>query len=292
MQKNTTVHDGVEAFLAFRKARFAATTVQNDGHVLRRFARTFGPARQVRYLTAQDIEDWFYGPDGVMNVHRTRDRKQRPPVQPSTHNFYRTRLNMLFVFWTKRGLLKVDLLLDVQPIKVVRKQRQQPGPEVLLGLLDRAANPRDRAYLATAMNTGLRQNEILRLRVRDVDLDQGSLFVFISKSKVEDALPITADLAAELRRWLTRYAADLPVRLSGEHYLFPALSGNRFRKCENADGTWSTVNESGRWVPGKPMSHPERVVQAALSSAGLPTKGEGNPHAAAGSRPPLLRLPR
>lgn len=40
-------------------------------------------------------------------------------------------------------------------------------------MLGVAGNPRDRAYLATTINTGLRANEISRLRVGDVDLERG-----------------------------------------------------------------------------------------------------------------------
>lgn len=274
LSSKISVDEGVAEFLAHRQARLAASTVENDRFLLQRFARTLGGDRQIRYLKPEHIEAWFYGPQGVMAEHRTRDRRLRPAVQPSTHNFYRTRLNALFLFWTKRGYLRADLLTDVQPKKIVRKQRQQPRPDLLLAMLDKAKSDRDRAYLATAMNTGLRGNEILRLRVGDVDLDGGWLSVFISKSQIEDRLPLTSDLDKELRGWLAQYAGDLG-HLDETYFLFPARSGNRFQRLVAPDGAHCQVNVPGTWRPDAAMTHPERVVQSALAAVGLPTKHEG-----------------
>lgn len=276
MKTNITVQQGVEEFLDYRRARLAASTVLNDTHMLRRFVRNVGGDRQIRYLTARVVEDWFYGVDGIMADHRTKDRQLRPSVQASTHNFYRTRLKALFAFWTKRGYLKVDLLVDVDPQKIVRKQRQQPSPDLLWAMLDATSNRRDRAFLACAINTALRANEILRLRWKDLDLDGGWLTVFISKTRVEDRLPITSDLDAELRTWLTAYGQDLGRPFSPDDHLFPAKGGNRFTQPRLVEGVFVQENvPHHRWLADKPMSHPERMVQEALAAVGLPTKFEG-----------------
>ncbi len=92
MQSKITVEQGVEEYLAYRAARFAVTTVKQEGYVLRRFAVNVGQHRQVRYLQAKVVSDWFYGAQGVMAEHRTRDQVTRPGVQASTHNYYRNRL--------------------------------------------------------------------------------------------------------------------------------------------------------------------------------------------------------
>ncbi len=135
---------------------------------------------------------------------------------------------------------------------------------------------RDRAYLATLMNTGLRANEILRLRLRDVDLGGDWLTVLITKSQQEDRLPITLDLAPHLRLWLHRYAEELARPLLPEDHLFPARTGNRFRSVTTPDGRSGSVNAPSHWRPERPMTHPERVVHAALAQVGVPTKHEGS----------------
>ena len=61
-------------------------------------------------------------------------------------------------------------------------------------MLANTEDPRDHALLATAMNTGLRAGEVARLRVGDVDIGALSLRVWVSKSRVEDVMPMTSDL--------------------------------------------------------------------------------------------------
>jgi integrase len=274
MAEHKGLHEAVEEYVLMRTARKAATTAANEAFVVRRFAASLGDI-QVRHLRPQMVADWFYGIDGVMNPHLTRDRKHRAPIKASTHNYYRTRLAGFFRFCTQRGWLKVDLLMHVDPLPVPQTKRQQPAPHVLLGLLEVADNARDRAYLALAINTGLRASEIVALRVGDVDLDSGYLAVVIRKTGDVDDQPITQDLDVELRRWLIAYANDLERPLQGSDYLFPARKGSVWRYVRADDGNWEKQRTAPTWRTEKPLSHSHRVVQEALRRAGLPTLHEG-----------------
>jgi integrase len=178
-QHSVRLNEAVESYLTYRRTRFAASTVTNESFVLRRFAAWVGRDIQLRHLRAEKVEEWFHGPNGLLDEHVTRDRVRREAVQPSTHNFYRNRLASFFRYCTQRGHVRVDLLAHVQPMKVERKQRQQPSPHHLLALLDATDSGRDRAYIATAINTALRSNEITRMRVGDVNLDAGWIAVHI-----------------------------------------------------------------------------------------------------------------
>ena len=140
----------------------------------------------------------------------------------------------LVEYLARRGLTKHDLLAFVEPMRVARKVRQQPSPDTLLAMLARANEPRDRALLAVAANTGLRASEIARLRVGDLDLDTLTLRVWVSKSSMEDDMPVTADLAAEMRRWLLAYAKSIQRPLIPVDYCFrpapdPGTSGATVR---------------------------------------------------------------
>lgn len=159
---------------------------------------------------------------------------------------------------------------------MLRRERLQPGPRKLLDLLDVAATPRDRAYIAVGINTALRSNEMLRIRVRDIDLAAGSLFVTISKTNEEDVLPVSADLDVELRRWLVTYQKDLGRRLDSDDFLFPARRGGRYQWHRKSDGTQERTRTPPSWAPDRPMTHAARVVQEALAAVGLPTRGEGS----------------
>lgn len=187
-----------------------------------------------------------------------------------------TRLKAFFDYCTKRGWLRHDPLQNVQRMKAPRKRRMQPEARVLMSLLDHAANARDRCYLAVAINTGLRASEITRLRVGDVDLDGGSLKVWISKTKEEDDQPITLMLDRELRRWLTTYAVEVGRPLHVEDYLFPARLGSRYAWRYAEDGvTKEKIRTKPSWMTKTQVQKTERIVQEALAAVGLPTKYEG-----------------
>lgn len=275
MKQHPRLSEALAQYGAMRSARFAPTTVMNEMFVLKRFLAWLGEDIQVRHLRPERVEAWFYGKGGVRQEHVTSDGTTRPGIVESTHNHYRSRLKSFFVYCNQRGWVRDDLLVHVAPMQVPRKRRAQPPPRVLMDLLDHAESPRDRCYLATAINTGLRANEIARLRVGDVDLDTGSLNVWISKSKEEDAQPITSDLDPELRRWLKHYAEDLGRPLVQNDHLFPARLGSRYVWRLQPDGTKVRGHALPSWVPEKHVVKTERIVQDALAAVGLPTRHEG-----------------
>ena len=149
-----TLSQALGDYLALRRARYARATVQNESFVLRRFIASVGDI-QVRHVRPEHVEAFFYGQNGVMATHRTRDGLTRSPVWSSTHNYYRSRLKSFFAYCTQRGLTRAVLLAPVTPMKVEVRNRLQPGPEMLWTMLEGETCPRDRAILAVAMNTGL-----------------------------------------------------------------------------------------------------------------------------------------
>lgn len=266
--------EAVEDYLRYRQARYAKSGVEQDGYVLRRFVAQVGDV-QLRHLKAERVSDWFYGTGGLMTDHVTRDGVHRAPIKASTHNYYRVRLASFFRFCHQRGWLKCDPLAEVAPLKVTRQLRQQPPAESLLEMLEVAGNPRDRAYLATTINTALRSNELVRLRVGDVDLEGQWLHVVISKTHEEDRLPITSELDDELRRWLVAYARDLRRPLRPADHLFPGRKGSVYAWTKDEHGGSVRTRRPASWVPERPVTHTERIVQQALRALGLPTKYEG-----------------
>lgn len=279
MAAHPALSEVLQDYLSLRKARLAPTTFKNEVFVLRRFVAAMGDI-QVRHLTPEHLERYFYGPNGLMNEHRTRDGRTRPPVAPSTHNRHRTRLKEFFLYCSRRSLTRHDLLQQIPVQRVPVKYRLQPSADLLWQMLDNTDCPRDRAILATAMNTGLRASEICGLLVRDVDLDEGTLHVTITKSRTEDRLPLTCDLEAELRRWLATYRTrcaedDNAVVVTDSDYLFPAKTGPHFRWRMTENGYREQYQVAPRFVPHRRLQRIHRVAQAALASIGLETQHEG-----------------
>lgn len=276
--------EAAEEYLALQRAKRAgedhSSTVDADNNVLRMFMRISGD-RVMSNITPEHVESFFYGPGGLRDTHvilskRAGKKQTHPPVSAATHNHYRSRLKTFFAWATSRGYMKRDVMVFTQPLKVERQKRQRPNAITLLALLDQAANARDRAYLAVAVNTALRSSEIRSLKVRDVDLDAGFLAVTILKTKDADEQPITSELDAELRKWLTTYAEDLGRPLRDEDYLFPRRRGGLISHYETAEnGEVVMVRHPYVWVPDTPIRETHLIVKHALKQLGLPTYKEG-----------------
>ena len=275
------IDEAVDAYLGFReRKRFSHQTMMGDQRILTKFARDMRNI-QIRHLTPDHVSDWFYGPGGLMGSHRGLHKggKLLPGISPATHNQYRSRMKVFFDWMTKRGMTKVDLLEDVDALSVPTKVRQQPKPGVLLAFLDSAVHPRDRAYLALAMNSALRASEVVRITVGDVDMERGYFKVTTSKHKQGDLMPITEDLAKELRTWLDLYTVDAGRPLLDSDYLFPNISSPIFDKWVDDPDTGKRVLLRTERVVMPTVAlgiqRTQDIVHRALRAAGLPTKYEG-----------------
>jgi site-specific recombinase XerD len=129
MAEHKRLSEAVEDYERHRRARnIAAGTRKNEMYVLRRFAAWYGDV-QVRHMTPEKVARWFYGQGEMRCDHTTRDGRRRDPVAASTHNFYRGSLRSLFVFASRRGWLKADLLEEVDPLRLPTRLRLRPDPE-------------------------------------------------------------------------------------------------------------------------------------------------------------------
>jgi integrase len=258
-----------EAFEGYKQQRLmrdiAAPTRKNESFVIERFIANVGD-QLVKDLTPEDVEDWFFS---VRQPHKTRDGQTRPAVTNATANYYYARLKSFTSYLAARAYTRADLLSLVRPFKVERRQRLQPGVSQLMAMLSSAPNPRDRALLATAMNSGLRASELLRLRVGDVNLSELSLNVVVTKSRLTDTMPITRELATELRAWLTAYANSIPSPLTPDTFLFPRKIPGTYLWSTTPQGARVRLQGPSRWQPEEPMQHAERVAKAALKAIGI-----------------------
>lgn len=280
----------VEEYLSLQQAKRGdsqSSTARADLNCLKMFLRISGD-KQTYSLTPDHFEKFFYGKGGIRDDHvilsQRYTRKMAPPVADSTHNHYRARLKGFVQWCATKGYVRASLPADtfdsrfgvVRPLKVPKTQRHRPAPATLLALLDFANNPRDRAYLATAMNTGLRSSEIRELKVRDVDLRSGFLHVKILKTKDADEQPITQELDRELRKWYTRYAEDLGRPLGPNDHVFPRRRGGLISHYEyDEEGNAVAVRHPYIWEPTAAVTETHLVVQKALKAAGLPTYKQG-----------------
>lgn len=258
MPRRTTPHvsEAVDRFVTVRSAQLARQTCVNDRALLGRLARTTGDP-QLHLLTRRHLEEHFMALAGQ---------------KATSWNKERSRLRTFFEWCTRYGWIDQDLLIDIRPKRVVREQRLRLSEDELLRLLD-VPDPRDRAFIALAENTALRASTITSLTVGDLNLDQGYLHVFVTKSAYEDELPITSDLDREMRRWLVHYARELGRPLKGSDLLVPARTSPK-PQWTNPDA-WA--DRYGDLQPTVRICKPALIIQRALSrQLGVETlRGEG-----------------
>jgi integrase len=247
----------------------AQNTKNNDRSCLDRLARSVGPDRQVGNIKATDIQNFFREFDGQA---------------PASWNKSKQRVAGFLAFCQRQQWVVGDWLGDVPKKKTVRRERLRLAPDELVALVDKPDDPRDRAFLTVAVNSGLRSSEIVSLRVGDIDLENSRLHIFRQKTGQADILVLTPALRKRLDAWLGLYAAELRflaydkdgqlaegVTLDGSMLAFPAR-GKNVRTYDSTPGH----RGFGSLRPWSPISRPHRIVQEALGASGFDIKpGEG-----------------
>lgn len=251
-----TLTQALDEFLEIRETYVAKATLINDRSLLRRFVREIGATRQVHTLDRRTLELWF--------------AKEAARQKGSSYNKVRMRAGNLLQFCHRRGWLPEDPMTEVRPKKILKRERLRLSPAELLELPEYATDPRDKAFIITAINTAMRSGEITSLRIRDLDLTNGSLRVRIHKSQQEDVLPITAELDAGLREWLTAYTQEVGP-LDPDWFLFPARKPPVTRSIKG-----ERVTTPGGLKTASEVCHGSVIVQRVLRAAGhVLEPGEG-----------------
>jgi integrase len=121
--------------------------------------------------------------------------------------------------------------------------------------------------------TGLRIEQSLAIRCRDIDIEENTLTVTVGKSRLEHAeqrtIPLSPHLLAELRDWLENRAAD--------DYLFPAWGNNASgrrgaKKDESLRKAWAAATAAGEvreevWAPrNRRIARPQHAFRAGFQA--------------------------
>ena len=264
MSSPITLTAAASEYLALRSGQVESNTLAGEQSTTRLFVRFlnrhFSPTgdMQVRSVKPVHVEKFFYDPTvGQVGL-----------CAASTFNIRRSRTQGFVTFLERRGYTSTNQLMEnIKNRKVVKRERERLSVDVLTQILDAAKKPRDRIFLATLMNTALRQSEARGLRVGSVDLDRGLMFCILSKNKKEDFFPINSDYDQELRRWLTFYTEEVGP-LAPDMYLIPSMTK------PTMNGLTNDV-EDMKLKPYTEFKYVRRLMQDALRPHISDMTGEG-----------------
>ncbi|OII61236.1 hypothetical protein BJP40_06840 [Streptomyces sp. CC53] len=212
-----SLHEAVVRFTQAQQAHgVPAGTIKQYRLVNNRLAGRF-QGRQVAGIRESDLADFLYGDGGIL-VGRG----------PKTGTSYRSAINALFRYAKHKGWIRQELRCPKSPFRE-RGAPHEIAPTRLqedeLGLLiEKAEHPILRCMIAVAASTALRISDIRKIKLSDIDLQTGDLYVWVLKTGRFDALPLTLDLEEEIRRYLAWYTKDSAIPTAERIYLFPGWS--------------------------------------------------------------------
>lgn len=247
--------DGLVDYMALRASQdLSKQTTANENGVLRRFLAVNGNI-------------WCHQ---INERHVTRYFEEAAKTRsPRSLQLDHTVLTQMFDWMrkTRRLPMTMDPMVGRRRPKTRHKERDRIHVSQFAHLLDlaEAQDPRNRAIIAVLLYTLIRDQEAADLRYGDVDLNAGYLHVRITKSHTEDLMPICSELDAELRKWLTIYAAEARRPLQPNDYLLPRRQSAGLVKDENND---LIIGHEMFYEPTRPIARVGRVASAVLKDFG------------------------
>ena len=163
------------------------------------------------------------------------------------------------------GLVARNVATLVTPPRRSRQEMTAFGPEQVRTLLDAVAGDRLEALYVLAVTTGMRQGEILGLRWRDVDLDDGSVQVKATLQRTGGVFVFAEPKTASSRRQIA--LTDGAVAALKRHRVAQAEERLRLRRAWE-DNDLVFANEAGRPIAAPNLRN--RSFWPLLERAGLP----------------------
>jgi integrase/recombinase XerD len=183
-----------------QRRNYSQLTIDHYIQVVEDFAKHFG--QRPDQLGARHLREY--------QVHLFRDRK----LSSRTVRQYVAALRFFFVKMLKRPYM-------IEHIPFPKETRRLPEiltPEEVVRLIDASRNLMHRAMLMTLYGTGMRRNELIRLKVRDIDSQRMVIHIRQGKGSRDRDVPLSEKLLETLReywRWM-----------KPKTYLFPGTVNN------------------------------------------------------------------
>lgn len=252
--------EAVDDYMALRKSNdLSKRTLLNEQGVLKRLLAVNGNI-WVHQITERHVTRYFE------EASKTRS--------PRSQQLDHTVLGQFFEWarHTKRLPLDMNPMAGRRRPKTRHRERERVPASQFDRLLDVAGerDPRDRAVIAVLLYTMIRDQECADLRVGDWKRDDNLLRVRVTKSHMEDDMPVCAELDHELRLWMTHYSSQVKRPLEAHDYLLPRKQSIGLVK--EGERGWITGHDM-IYVPEKRVGRVGRIARHVLDDMGFPVVG-------------------
>jgi integrase/recombinase XerC len=174
------------------------------------------PDIQVHDITPELLREYVYhlsGPDARrdMALSSARSSRSAPRHRPRTIRAAMNAVRALFFYLERVGVIdpKENPTVEVELPKMDAATRLLVSDEDLMRLLEATERlhsefrrVRDRAILAALIYCGLRRQELLNLRVSDVNIEDRSLLVQRGKGQKSRVIPLCQEVVPPLLEWM------------------------------------------------------------------------------------------
>ena len=246
----------IESYRRWRSSQdYSANTLDREQCVMRLFIQFTGDI-QTKRISSVHIDNYF----------EQASKTRQGSTLAGDHQILDAWLR--WCRHTKRIAGDNDPFFGRRTPRATVKERQRIHVSDFPRLLDVAGqrSPRDRALVAFMLYTLVRDSEAVSVQVGDLDLPAGVVRVQVHKTKVEDRVPISSELDAEMRTWLEHYTVAVG-ELKPHYALFPSRQPK------------PVFGESGKiiahdtiYTPERPLRQALPMVKPALEGIGLPMR--------------------
>jgi integrase len=158
-------------------------------------------------------------------IEQYQAKRTEGGLKPGTVNRETALLSHIFTRAVEEGIVQNNPVRLVKPLKVNTIMNRFLSSEEIARLLD-ASSDEFRPVVFTAVNTGMREGELLALKWANVDLTKGVIRVTQTKSGKDRWIPINDHLREVL--------AGLKGASSSEYVFASKRTGTRVKKIESA----------------------------------------------------------
>lgn len=228
--KSRTLIDVIERYKAEALPHKAATTQSREHTYINFWQRELG-AYALSYLSSEIISRKISGLAGAgdQRAQLKEDQKPNKPKARKTLKHYRDTLDVLLKHAQKWGWLGQSPMDGVNRITKANKERvrflDDDERKALLKACKESPNPQLYPIVIFALSTGARKSEILKLTLKDLDLNRQVAILRETKNSETRKVPIVSYLKGVLEghlKWREEFVAKMST---GSNFLFPRDDG-------------------------------------------------------------------